>query len=157
MWWNLWVVCLIVGGDGCGKNCSSYRDAGRSWQLTALENVCSCGRLFQWDDDSICGTIKRRHVCSTMVCTEKDWPLNAYISRSTMSYYYCCYASFNAPCAGHKDVESQELLWTCASRRLFYFFFSKFTDMIQYDTWCYFNVRSKADMSQLNLPHGTDN
>ena len=27
----------------------------------------------------------------------------------------------------------------------------------QYDTRCYFNVRSKADISQLNLPHGTDN
>jgi len=27
----------------------------------------------------------------------------------------------------------------------------------RYDTRCYFNVRSKADMSQLNLPHGTDN
>jgi len=26
-----------------------------------------------------------------------------------------------------------------------------------YNTRCYFNVRSKADMSQLNLPHGTDN
>jgi len=26
-----------------------------------------------------------------------------------------------------------------------------------YDTRCYFNVQSKADMSQLNLPHGTDN
>ena len=25
------------------------------------------------------------------------------------------------------------------------------------DTRCYFNVRSKADISQLNLPHGTDN
>jgi len=25
------------------------------------------------------------------------------------------------------------------------------------DTRCYFNVRSKANMSQLNLPHGTDN
>ena len=25
---------------------------------------------------------------------------------------------------------------------------------IRYDTRCYFNVRSKADMSQLNLPHG---
>jgi len=25
-----------------------------------------------------------------------------------------------------------------------------------YDTRCYFNVRSKADMSQLNLPHETD-
>jgi len=28
---------------------------------------------------------------------------------------------------------------------------------IRYDTRCYFNVCSKADMSQLNLPHGTDN
>jgi len=33
---------------------------------------------------------------------------------------------------------------------------------IRYDTTfrcvkCYFNVRSKADISQLNLPHGTDN
>ena len=26
-----------------------------------------------------------------------------------------------------------------------------------YDTRCYFNVRSKADTSQLNLPHGTNN
>ena len=25
------------------------------------------------------------------------------------------------------------------------------------DTRCYFNVRSKADMSQFNLPYGTDN
>ena len=28
---------------------------------------------------------------------------------------------------------------------------------IRYDTRCYFNVRSKADTSRLNLPHGTDN
>jgi len=27
----------------------------------------------------------------------------------------------------------------------------------RHDTRCYFNVRSKADTSQLNLPHGTDN
>ena len=31
------------------------------------------------------------------------------------------------------------------------------TSLIRYDTRCYFNVRSKADISQLNLPHGTDN
>ena len=31
------------------------------------------------------------------------------------------------------------------------------TCRIRYDTRCYFNVRSKADISQLNLPHGTDN
>ena len=28
-------------------------------------------------------------------------------------------------------------------------------DLIRYDTRCYFNVRSKADISQLSLPHGT--
>ena len=28
---------------------------------------------------------------------------------------------------------------------------------LRYDTKCYFNARSKANMSQLNLPHGTDN
>ena len=28
---------------------------------------------------------------------------------------------------------------------------------IRYDSRCYFNVRSKADMSQLNLPHGNNN
>ena len=27
----------------------------------------------------------------------------------------------------------------------------------RYDTKCYFNVRSKADISQLNLSHGTKN
>jgi len=27
----------------------------------------------------------------------------------------------------------------------------------RYDTRCYFNVRSKADMSRLNLPHADDN
>ena len=27
---------------------------------------------------------------------------------------------------------------------------------IRYDTRCYFNARSKADMNQLNLPHWTD-
>jgi len=30
-------------------------------------------------------------------------------------------------------------------------------DTIRYDTRCYFNVQSKAGMSQLNLPHGTNN
>ena len=30
-------------------------------------------------------------------------------------------------------------------------------DTIRYDTRCYINVRLKANMSQLNLPHGADN
>ena len=32
-----------------------------------------------------------------------------------------------------------------------------FPNTIRYDTRCYFNMRSKADISQLNLPRGTDN
>ena len=30
----------------------------------------------------------------------------------------------------------------------------RYPTAIRYDTRCYFNVRSKADISQLNLPHG---
>ena len=29
--------------------------------------------------------------------------------------------------------------------------------LLRYDTRCYFNVRSKADINLLNLPHGDDN
>ena len=29
--------------------------------------------------------------------------------------------------------------------------------VVRYDTGCYFNVLSNADVSQLNLPHGTNN
>jgi len=47
-------------------------------------------------------------------------------------------------CACLRDTETYEYL-------------SVRYDTIRYDTRCYFNVRSKADMSQLNLPHGTDN
>jgi len=36
-------------------------------------------------------------------------------------------------------------------------FDNNLTFTIRYDTRCYFNVHSKADISQLNLPHGTDN
>jgi len=28
---------------------------------------------------------------------------------------------------------------------------------IRYDIRCHFNMRSKADISKLNMPHGTDN
>jgi len=32
-----------------------------------------------------------------------------------------------------------------------------FWHSMRYDTRCYYNVRSKADTNQLNVPHGTDN
>ena len=33
----------------------------------------------------------------------------------------------------------------------------QFYDTTRDDTRCYFNVRSKSDMSRLDLPHGNDN
>jgi len=39
------------------------------------------------------------------------------------------------------------------SETTFHLLFLRY-DTIRYDTRCYFNVRSKADISQLNLPHG---
>ena len=35
-------------------------------------------------------------------------------------------------------------------------FWSFITFLLRYDTRCYFNVRSKAGMNQLNLLHGTE-
>ena len=46
--------------------------------------------------------------------------------------------------AGKSTLASREASFDCFDNRL------------RYDTRC-FNVRSKADISQLNLPHGTDN
>jgi len=35
--------------------------------------------------------------------------------------------------------------------------FTEFINTIRYDTKCYFDMRAKAEISQLNLPHGTNN
>ena len=43
------------------------------------------------------------------------------------------------------------------SIRFYYASLTRSSITIRYDTRCYINVRSKANMSQLNLPHGTDN
>ena len=51
----------------------------------------------------------------------------------------------------------------CAAQKTPYAYVTSLTntihwnEMLQYDTRCYFNVQSKADMSRLNLPHGTNN
>jgi len=46
----------------------------------------------------------------------------------------------------HKDEEHTRRVMSKSEQKV-----------IRYDTRCYYNVRLKADMSQLNLPHGTDN
>jgi len=58
-----------------------------------------------------------------------------------------CFASHRHQLADHSAVQLTE---PGSTRQTNY-------DTIRYDTRCYFNVRSKADISQLNLLHGTDN
>jgi len=51
----------------------------------------------------------------------------------------------------HRKRHSGEHVYLCSECE------KRFSSRTRYDTRCYFNVRSKADISQLNLPHGTDN
>jgi len=62
-----------------------------------------------------------------------------------------------------KITSFYQALKRCAQKKIVSFFLphgvytlcvEKLYDTIRYDTRCYFNVRSKADISQLNLPHG---
>jgi len=46
----------------------------------------------------------------------------------------------------HKDEERTRRVMSKSEQKV-----------IRYHTRCCYNVQSKADMSQLNLPHGTDN
>ena len=51
-------------------------------------------------------------------------------------------------CVQHRDRQTHRPRNSCDTIRY---------DTIRYVTRCRFNVRSKADISQLNLPHGTNN
>jgi len=63
-----------------------------------------------------------------------------YSSRSGIVMLCCLFNRFREGC------------FVCKGRKCYRFCIS-----IQYDTRCYFSVRSKADISQFNLPRGTDN
>jgi len=53
------------------------------------------------------------------------------------------------PAAGTPSARALTLS-VCTARSISY-------ESIRYDTICYFSVRSKADISQIDLPHGTEN
>jgi len=58
-----------------------------------------------------------------------------------------------------KCLYARLAVWLSRATQLFYVLLVvQFVGrVIRYDTRCYFNVCSKADISQLNLPHGNDN
>ena len=68
-------------------------------------------------------------------------------------------------CVEHNDVKRraarfrlrQLILVAYGGSVTYYSFTSTLSNAMRYDTKCYLNVRSKADISELNLPHGTKN
>jgi len=73
-------------------------------------------------------------------CSASEWPSSALIHASSL--FDTGQSHSTSRCA-----EIQPMSQQAAAVSL----------NLRYDTRCYFNVRSKADMNRLNLPHGDDN
>jgi len=70
----------------------------------------------------------------------------------------CCAPAKHIRSIGHTRVTSCQQSVACVSGvRTTTFQPDNLYGTVRYDTRCYFNVRSKADISRLNLPHGDDN
>jgi len=83
---------------------------------------------------------------------------NGYYSYECFAHNSRCLHSRINVYSAIQSRRSIEIAW----RQLFgkykmqtYEIFRKIVIKIRYDTRCYFNVRSKADISQLNLPHNS--
>jgi len=67
--------------------------------------------------------------------------IQAYCMTTVLQFIRCTIVSILTLLVGHpacRKLSDEVLAW------------------LRYDTRCYFNVRSKADISQLNLPHRTE-
>ena len=103
----------------------------------------------------------RVHVCSVLQPSQirgfaTPWTYFLRLSLSTViptdSSTGEFYPRLDVVHPGRAWSSSPACTWHCSLHYLFRQATPLFT--IRYDTRCYFNVRSKADMSQLNLPHG---
>jgi len=80
--------------------------------------------------------------CSTL-------PANAVVNKLSRGEAICPRRSRQIYVRARTHPQSAQLWWPgLGAARLV---------TIRYDTRCYFNVHSKADMNRLNLPHGDDN
>ena len=97
-----------------------------------------------------------------------------FMSRNFMSRIFSVPASAYRPLSAFKTQEMSDIVkrdsdtsfalfvqtkleFRVMISKVIYLFKHRRQRAERYDTRCYFNVRSKADISQLNLPHGTDN
>jgi len=66
-------------------------------------------------------------------------------------------ATYSQPGLARSVIVARSLMFINFYMPAYHFIVVYNCGLTRYDTRGYFNVRSKADMSQLNLPHGTDN
>ena len=102
-----------------------------------------------------------RSIASSLFSLRADSPLWQPLSRSSLGFLLVLDPLLHTPCislpnhhlfAAHVHTNAA---CSAAISRLCHLHLPKSVFTIRYDTRCYFNVRSKANMSQLNLPHGT--
>ena len=77
-------------------------------------------------------------------------------SALSLALHYSDQGTYAVDCKVPGFLKLLNMIFVCHSlcfRTGIWYFWTKW---IRYDTRCYFNVRSKADISQLNLPHGIE-
>ena len=159
--WLAVFFCQIIHFQECaGAECAPYASVVHSVNgaLFRTKNQCNI---------SVCKVpyITVRAVSSLLVAgakialsvhtwltKHKEGPQITSFSCLFLTFSLCthgkCHAIF-ASTTGRLETPITALYWISGEN---YLSITK-----RYDTRCYFNVRSKADISQLNLPHGTDN
>jgi len=94
--------------------------------------------------------------CSLWLWPVMQFTLDEYKPGRTPFSWYYYYAGENLSVVDGPYWTADECTWNIDEMSLH--FIKRTLDTIRYDTIRdYFNERSKADISQLNLPHGTDN
>jgi len=88
----------------------------------------------------------------------RSWlPLPSWRSFTASLSISCLYATLTQIVIMHMPGYLVDVFVSCNWAEYLCIFALSVPPRLRYDTRCYFNVRSKADMSQLNLPHGNDN
>ena len=121
---------------------SRERQRRAAWQSPSLVVRWSCHVTECWIELKSFIYNRRRDIGRAFL-TRCRW----FISQDLLCDVNCAETNFTHSCQWLQFITMSDRWWAVLS--------VDYT--MRYDTRCYINVRSKANMSQLNLPHGTDN
>jgi len=157
MWLRLWMQLRC---DCSQKStCSFFREVARGCSQSQCRNRCGRGRpavasLFTVIFTCFGSLIKAIYCLpsyfylnmSISYITELEWRTKSTSVNKNMTKLWRHWVT-DRFCRSHITVV---IVNNALTRR-------RCVRIVRYDTRCYFNLRSKADTSQLNLPHGTNN